>query len=141
MFEERPITGFGPGTFQFAYGPFQKPDEMTRISTTKGDKGNAHSEIFMSLSETGLPGLLLNLLVIFTVIGIAMRAYYKAKNIVAKKVVMAALLGFVTSVVHGLFNSFLDQDKIASLVFTSMAIIVAVDLSTKEKQIADEKGI
>jgi O-antigen ligase len=114
---------------------------MTRISTTKGDKGNAHSEIFMSLSETGLPGLLLNLLVIFTVIGIAMRAYYKAKNIVAKKVVMAALLGFVTSVVHGLFNSFLDQDKIASLVFTSMAIIVAVDLSTKEKQIADEKGI
>ncbi len=141
MFEERPITGFGPGTFQFVYGPFQKPDEMTRISTTKGDKGNAHSEIFMSLSETGLPGLLLNLILIFTVIGIAMRAYYKSKNIVAKKVVMAALLGFVTSVVHGLFNSFLDQDKIASLVFTSMAIIVTVDLSTRENKIADEKNL
>ena len=68
MFNERPITGFGPGTFQFVYGPFQNPNEMTRISTTKGDKGNAHSEIFMSLSETGLPGLLLNLLMIFTAI-------------------------------------------------------------------------
>lgn len=74
----------------------------------------------------------MNLILIFTVIGIGMRAYYKSNNIVAKKVVMAALLGFITSVVHGLFNSFLDQDKIASLVFTSMAIIVAVDLSTRK---------
>lgn len=133
MFNERPITGFGPGTFQFVYGPFQNPSEMTRISTTKGDKGNAHSELFTSLSETGLPGLLLNLLMIFTTIGIAMRAYYHSQNPVVKKVVMAVLLGFITFVIHGLFNSFLDQDKIAGLVFSSMAIIVAADLANQKQ--------
>lgn len=133
MFSERPFTGFGPGTFQFVYGPFQKPAEMTRISTTKGDKGNAHSELFTSLSETGLPGLVLNLLTIFTTLGIGMRACYNSQNTIVKKVGMAALLGFVTFVIHGLFNTFLDQDKIAGLVFSSMAIIVAADLANQKK--------
>ncbi len=85
----------------------------------------------LNLSETSLLGLLLNLLMIFTTIANAMRAYYNSQNAVVKKLVMATLLGFCTFVIHGLFNSFLDQDKIAGLVFTSTGIIVAADLSVK----------
>ena len=62
-----------------------------------------------------------------------MRAYYNSQNPVVKKVVMALLLGFVTFVVHGLFNSFLGQDKIAGLVFSSMAIIITADLSNQKQ--------
>ena len=139
MFLDKPVTGFGPGTFQFEYGVYQKPEEMTRISTLKGDKGNAHSELLTSLSEQGLPGFLINLIMIFATISVAMRAYYQSENIIVKKVVLAVLLGFTTFVFHGLFNSFLDQDKIAGLVFGTMAIIVASDLTDKIK--ADEKSI
>ncbi|MBL0341342.1 MAG: O-antigen ligase family protein [Bacteroidetes bacterium] len=139
MFLDKPVTGFGPGTFQFEYGTYQMPEEMTRISTLKGDKGNAHSELLTSLSEQGLPGFLINLAWILTTIGVAMRSYYQSENIIVKKVVLAALLGFTTFVFHGLFNSFLDQDKIAVLVFGTMAIIVASDLTDKIK--TDEKSI
>jgi O-antigen ligase len=44
MFKDRPLIGFGPGTYQFVYGQYQITPEMTRISTNHGDKGNAHSE-------------------------------------------------------------------------------------------------
>lgn len=133
MFKERPILGYGPGTFQFVYGPFQHEDEMTRISTTSGNKGNAHSEFLTGLSESGAPGLILNLFWILTAVWYAMRVYYKTENIKDQKIVMAALLGFTTFIFHGFFNAFMDQDKIAGLVFTSIAMIVACDLSLKRK--------
>ena len=41
MFNEKPIYGFGPGTYQFEYSSFQDPDDKTIISTKFGDGGNA----------------------------------------------------------------------------------------------------
>ena len=41
MFKDRPILGFGPGTYQFEYAPYQRYSEKTRISTNAGDKGYA----------------------------------------------------------------------------------------------------
>ena len=58
MFKERPVMGFGPGTYAFEYASFQDPEKLTIISTNFGNLGNAHSEYLHSLSETGLPGLI-----------------------------------------------------------------------------------
>jgi len=58
MFEERPIFGFGPGTYAFQYARFQEPEKITIISTNFGDAGNAHSEYLGPLSEMGVFGLL-----------------------------------------------------------------------------------
>ncbi|MCX6283210.1 MAG: O-antigen ligase family protein, partial [Bacteroidetes bacterium] len=59
MFKERPVFGFGPGTYQFEYAPFQSSEEKTLISTNAGDRGNAHSEYIGPLAEEGLPGTLI----------------------------------------------------------------------------------
>jgi hypothetical protein len=45
--------------------------------------------------------------------------------------VLAALLGFTTFFFHGMVNSFIDQVKVASLVFGSMAMIVVADVAGK----------
>src|SRR5690606_32761409 len=37
MFKERPVFGFGPGTYTFQYAPFQRPEDLTLISTHSGD--------------------------------------------------------------------------------------------------------
>ena len=39
MYEERPVLGYGPGTYQFEYAPFQLSQEKTEISTNAGDRG------------------------------------------------------------------------------------------------------
>ena len=68
LFGERPVFGWGPGTYQFVYAPYQMSKEKTIISTNAGDGGNAHSEYFGPLAEQGLVGSLLVLaLVIVTV--------------------------------------------------------------------------
>ncbi len=67
MFEERPIVGFGPGTYAFEYAPYQSASDRTIITTDSGDGGNAHSEYLGPLAEMGVLGPLLYLLIILLV--------------------------------------------------------------------------
>lgn len=140
MYYDRPITGFGPGTYQFTYGPYQSVYEMTYISTMAGDRGNAHSEPLTYLSESGLPGLISFIIWTLATIGFGMRAYYRSVDPLVKNMVLAALLGFITFYFHGMVNSFIDQVKMAGLVFSSMAIIVAADIySDSNSSASNEK--
>ncbi len=127
MFLDKPITGFGPGTYQFKYGPYQLNGEITRISTFIGDKGNAHSDYLMYLSEAGILALLLHLAIIFTTIKTGIRVIYNSMNPKEKWLAYAALLGLVGYFFHGLVNSFLDAEKAMILMYGSMAILVAID--------------
>ncbi|HYW96850.1 MAG TPA: O-antigen ligase family protein, partial [Bacteroidales bacterium] len=68
MFEERPVFGFGPGTYQFEYARFQRSYEKTQISTDFGNRGTAHSEYLGPLSESGLLGMLSIIFVIVSII-------------------------------------------------------------------------
>ncbi|MFZ2286253.1 MAG: O-antigen ligase family protein [Bacteroidales bacterium] len=133
MFEEKPLTGWGPGTYQFSYGPFQKASERTAISTDFGDAGNAHSEYLGTLSESGLPGALLWLLVTVTAVVTGIRAWYREKRGAEGYFVLAIAAGLITYVIHGIMNSFLDSDKIAALWWGFIAILVARDLKRAEQ--------
>jgi O-antigen ligase len=53
MWKDKPLFGFGPGTYQFEYGRYQRSYEKTRISTDFGTMGNAHSEYLGPLAEAG----------------------------------------------------------------------------------------
>jgi len=138
MFKDRPITGFGPGTYQFVYGPYQSVYEMTYISTMAGDKGNAHSEPLMYLSETGLPGFISYVVWMLAAFWIGIGTYYRSNDKFIKNMVLAALLGFTTFFFHGLVNSFIDQIKFSSLVFGSMAMIVVADIASRKKAANNE---
>ena len=134
MSQEKPLFGWGPGTYQFNYGPFQKASERTIISTDFGDAGNAHSEYLGTMSESGLPGALLYLLItVFTVIT-GIRVWYKEKRNYAGYFALAILTGLMTYVIHGIMNSFLDSDKIAALWWGFAAVLVSMDIKEKEEQ-------
>lgn len=139
MSRVKPLTGFGPGTYQFQYGQFQAMEEITYISTLTGDRGNAHSEPLTYLSESGWPGFILFLMWVLISIYYGMKVYYKSSDYWVKFSSLAALLGLTTFYIHGLVNSFLDQVKIAPLVFGSIGIFIAIDLyhHKKIKQIGE----
>lgn len=131
MFEERPVFGWGPGTYQFKYGPFQKAGDRTAISTDFGDAGNSHSEYLGALSESGVPGALLYLLIAFFSVVTGIRVWYREKRSTKGYFALAVVTGLVTYVVHGIMNSFLDTDKIAALWWGFVAMITAMDLDQK----------
>ena len=111
MFKDRPILGFGPGTYQFEYAPYQRYSEKTRISTNAGDKGNAHSEYIGPLSESGVLGMVWVICILVFVIRTGMRVYRRADSKEIKMISLSVLLGLITYYFHGTMNDFLDTDK------------------------------
>lgn len=127
MFIDKPLMGFGPGTYQFFYGKYQVRQELTRISTFSGTKGHAHSEYLNYLSETGLPGLIIFCLLIGSVLFTAIRVFTRTTDKTDKDTILYILLGLITFYIHAFFNGFLEFDKLAMPVYSSMAAIVFLD--------------
>jgi O-antigen ligase len=120
MFNEKKLFGYGPGTYQFQYGVFQRNDEKTYISTNFGDVGSAHSEYLGPLSEQGLPGMLLFMGVCVAIAWQASRYIIRTGFGSGRLLAMGLLLGLTTYFAHGFLNYFLDTDK-ASVPFWGFA--------------------
>ncbi len=133
MFEEKPVFGWGPGTYMFQYAPFQLSYEKTIISTNEGDRGNAHSEYLGPLAESGILGMVYMLLIAIFVMITGLRAYKYAVNKEIKMLTFFTLLGLVTYFVHGFLNNFLDTDKLSSLFWGSIAFLVVADIYFTKK--------
>ena len=132
LFNEHPQLGWGPGTYQFAYGPYQLNREKTIISTNEGDRGNAHSEYLGPLSESGWPGLLTVLILFSVIIYSGIRVYQQAVKPEVRILSLITLLGFISYFSHGVMNNFLDTDKASIPFWGFAAILVALDLYHKE---------
>jgi len=141
MFEERPVVGFGPGTYQFLYAPFQKSSQKTIISTNFGDKGNAHSEYLGPLCEQGLVGALIVVSLVLCVMFLGYRLVYTVKDKFLKILTISILMGLTTYFVHGFLNNFLDTDKASVPFWGFLAILVCIDVFYKDEQIVDEQLI
>jgi putative inorganic carbon (hco3(-)) transporter len=128
MFAERPVLGWGPGTYSFEYAPFQHAHEKTIISTNMGDMGNAHSEYIGPLAESGVLGAVTFIIIVLCVLSTGFRLYYSLQDNETKKLVLVILLGFTTYVVHGGLNNFLDTDKASVPFWGFIAMLTAIDV-------------
>ncbi|MDD4087243.1 MAG: O-antigen ligase family protein [Bacteroidales bacterium] len=137
LFNERPFFGWGPGTYQFVYAPFQRSKEKTIISTNAGDGGNAHSEYIGPLSEMGVIGMLLVFLLVGVMVFRGLKTYKKSRNKESRILTLAATLALISYFVHGLLNNFLDTDKLSVPVWGLMAIIVVMDVYFAERDKID----
>lgn len=128
MFLEKPVFGWGPGTYMFKYAPFQLAKERTIISTNAASNGNAHSDYLGPLSETGLFGPISYIAIIITTLLVGFKVYYKSQDPDSRHIALFLLLGLITYYLHGIINNFLDTDKISALFWGYTAIIVALDV-------------
>ncbi|MBE0652540.1 MAG: O-antigen ligase family protein, partial [Bacteroidales bacterium] len=138
MFLEKPLTGFGPGTYQFQYIPFQTPELYNRLTVTnpyhipENSGGTAHSEYLLATSEMGVLGLLGWIVLIgrWLFIAFSQRPTYPGR--------MQIFIGFAalaTYLFHSHFNNFLNTDKFAFL-FWGMAAWLMFHHNTN-----DERGV
>ncbi|MCB0686313.1 MAG: O-antigen ligase family protein [Saprospiraceae bacterium] len=132
MFKDRPILGFGPGTFAYAYLPYQKEDEMTRLSVTSptaldgrphppGKGGGAHSEYFQALAEMGTIGLLGWILLWAVSIDRCFWSWAQSNSTNHQWLVFAFGLSLIGYVILGIFNNFFHSEEVSSLCWISLA--------------------
>lgn len=135
LFEERPHVGWGAGTYQFNYAPYQNHFEKSIISTNAGNMGNAHSEYLSVLAETGWPGLLIFLVLIVMIFTKGIVLYHKLEDKQEQWMLMACILGLTTYFTHAFLNNFLDMDKASVPIWAFVAIIVVLDQRHQNRQI------
>jgi len=138
MFKERPVFGFGPATYAFAYAPYQNPENLTIISTNFGNQGNAHSEYLGPLAEMGLIGMLSVLAFVSTLFytGITLLINLKRYTPEDKQtyiLILCIVLAMSTYFFHGLLNNYLDTDKASVPVYGAAAIFIAQSVRLRRK--------
>ena len=135
MFLDRPLTGYGVGTFPQEYLAYQRPHEMTRISVTTprqvsgkphggGRGGGCHSEYLQVLSEQGLPGFTLWWLLVISAIVYGVRL---ATSSSAKIKGVAVLVAVYSLLFHYLVNNLQHSEEIAILFWSCLAWLVQQD--------------
>ena len=138
MFREKPLTGFGPGTYQFAYIPYQEPLLMNRLSVTnpwevpEGSGGTAHSEYLLILSEMGIIGLAGWLIFLGRLIFISFNGSLGHPS---RMMIIAAFAAMTTYVFHAHFNNFLNTDKFAFLFWGTAAWLISIYHSKNEENL------
>lgn len=137
MFAERPVFGFGPGTYSFEYARFQDPENLTIISTNFGDGGNAHSEYLGPLSESGLLGMLSMLVIVVLIFYKSITLYLKwpVEERETRILILVMCLSLVTYFLHGILNNYLDTDKAAVPVWTFCSAFIGLEMALKRRGI------
>lgn len=128
LYHDRPILGWGPGSYQFVYAPYQLSKEKTIISTNAGDKGNAHSEYIGPLAEQGTPGLIIILVLYAAMIYYGLSLTRAATNKKIRRLILGLTLGLISYFIHGVMNNFLDTDKLSVPFWSFAAALVAIDV-------------
>lgn len=142
MFKERPFTGFGPGTYAFEYARFQRPENLTIISTTNGDAGNAHSEYLGAMAEMGIFGLISILALVYAIFykGIKLYHAWPKEDKEFRILILAMILALVTYFVHGTLNNYLDTDKASVPIWAICASFIALDYRLKNTKESDSQS-
>ncbi|MBL7828009.1 MAG: O-antigen ligase family protein [Saprospiraceae bacterium] len=125
MMAQKPLFGSGPGTYAFVYFPYQRTENLTRISVfepltergpaTYGRGGGAHSEYMQAGAENGLMGLLIWLVLSVGSLWLGFSQAAATENSSQKKYLLLLTLGLFTYLLHALLNNFLHDGRIAFL--------------------------
>ncbi len=131
MIRDRPLMGFGPGNFYFFYQKYTVTSFKTYVSRNPEHSG-IHNYYLMTTVEQGLLGLLLFLTLCVYAILRGERIYHATLDAGRRRMLVAAVLCFILIDLLMLMNDFVETDKIGSLFFLSLAILVNTDLENSE---------
>ena len=131
MMQDRPVLGFGPGNFYNYYKDYTVSSFKTYVSNNP-ERSGMHNYYLMTAVEQGLPGAFIFIGLCFFAMIQGQRIYYRMRVRWRKHILLAALLSFVLIVILMLMNDFVETDKIGSLFFINLALIVNMDLDKDE---------
>lgn len=127
MAAERPLTGFGPGAFEGAYGRYQRTRDLTPASTFAGDRGDAHSQPLGTLAEQGSVGLALELALLGAALACGVRAAWRAPDR-QRRTAAAAWTGAVAGLAAaGLFVGWSDLPATGPAAWLALAALVRLE--------------
>ncbi len=128
MIREKPVTGFGPGNFYFYYEKYTVSSFKTYVSDNP-ERSGIHNYYLMTAVEQGLPGMVIFIIFSVLVMLYGERIYHRTQPGWQRRMVTASVMCFILIDLLMLMNDFVETDKIGSLFFMSVAMLVNLDLN------------
>lgn len=126
MVKEKPWFGFGPGNF-YTYYPQYTVNSFTTYVSDNPEKSGIHCYYLMVAVEQGIIGLVIFLLLCFTVLLKAEQLYHQINLPSKKRLVLMVSLSFVIILSLLLINDLVETDKVGTFFFMGMAMLVNLE--------------
>lgn len=138
MFLERPLTGFGPGSFYSHYKKYTIGDFKTYVSNNP-DKSGTHSYFLMLLSEQGLPGTVIFTSFLFGLLYRGQRLYHlqKTNNTGNVNLTIAATFIVASVIAMNTINDMVEVIKVGPILFFAAYILSTMVHSKEEPTTTD----
>jgi O-antigen ligase len=130
MVKEKPIAGFGPGSFYSLYQSYVDRHFTTYVSDNPEHSG-MHNYYLMTTVDQGIIGLIIFLTLIIFVLVYGENLYHSMDLGPKKELVMTALVSFCCILFILTLNDMVETDKVGSFFFFSIAIVIQFGLQAK----------
>ncbi len=133
MSKDYPVFGVGPNMFYDNYPAYGITEYKTWVSRNL-EESTTHNYYLFMLAEQGFIGMILYAFLIILIFWKGQTIYYRLGDKRDKQVVLAVigLLGAVF--VNNFFSELLETDKIGSLFYMGLAILVVYDLKSRKSE-------
>ncbi len=123
------MTGVGPNNFYTNYKPYTISSFQTWVSRNP-EKSTTHNYFLLMLVEQGVPAMLLYAFFILCFFYYGQKIYHKQQERFYKVVAMSVMLVMSAIFINNFFCDLLETNKVGSLFFMCIAILVAIDNKT-----------
>jgi O-antigen ligase len=135
MVNEELLKGYGPNTFSLHYKEYTVEAFKTWVSSNE-EKSSVHNYFLLVNIEQGIPGLLLLLILLISMFSIAVKGYHTLKEQFDRSLSM--LCGVILSMIVtlNLLSDLIETDKIGSIFFIILGILIHLQVKMKEENTA-----
>lgn len=140
MIPEHPLVGVGPGTFSSNYKPYTIPAFKTWVSDNK-EQSTVHNYFLLLITEQGWPGLIFFLLLLTAIFYYAQHLFYRLRDPFYKEMVMTVSSIMVMIITLNFLSDLIETDKIGSLFFTCIALLIIADRQLKNGSKSDLRDV
>ncbi len=133
MVAERPLVGFGPSSFYSQYQSYTVADFRTWVSNNP-EHSTVHNYYLLTALEQGLPGLLIFLTLFIAVLCKLQYLYHALHNRFWQvTALVTAVVLVMIAVINGM-SDMIETDKIGSLFWLSLGMVIVLDTKLKEEK-------
>jgi O-antigen ligase len=125
MAAEKPFTGFGPNTFYEHYQSYTVTDFRTWVSDNP-EHSTVHNYFLLLAAEQGIPGLIIFTFMLLAMLLYAEKNYHHQPDHFYRTVALCTGIVLVMITTVNLLSDLVETDKIGSLFFLGLGILVLV---------------
>jgi len=130
MVAEKPLMGFGPGTFYESYRPYTVLAFRTYVSNNE-ERSGMHNYFLMLTVEQGIIGVIIFLALWLYALLRAERLAHTHESVSGRRLAAVVYMTMISIGLVHLLNDLIETDKVGTFFFVSLALLVLLDSSRR----------